>query len=120
MESYLQTFHLTKVIFLEFRTSKATQAQANRQDRELRELRADQHAKEVRHRTVANHRRLADQERVERFDRRADLILRENHFNFIKMYYLTQFASHVGRFESISMYSNEIGKLAHKDQINDG
>jgi len=38
MESYLETFHWTKVIFLEFRTLKATCPQANRQDRELREL----------------------------------------------------------------------------------
>ena len=48
---------------------------------------ADQRAKEVRHKTVANRRRLADQERVERSDRRGDLIRRENHFNFIKMQY---------------------------------
>jgi len=61
-ESYLETFHRTKVIFLEFRTSKATCAQANRQDRQLRELMADQRAKEVCHRIVANRRRLADQE----------------------------------------------------------
>jgi len=74
MESYLQIFHRTKVTFLEFCTSKATRAQANRQDRELRKLMADQCAKEVRHRTVANRRRLADHERVERSDRRADLI----------------------------------------------
>jgi len=120
MESYLQTFHRTKVIFLEFCISKATRAQANRQDRELRELMADQHAKEVCHRTVANRRRLADQERVERSDRWADLIRREHHFNFIKMHYLTHFASHVWRFGSISMYSTEISELAHKDQIKDG
>ena len=30
MESYLQTFHRTKDMFLEFCTSKATRAQANR------------------------------------------------------------------------------------------
>ena len=99
MESYLQTFHQTKDIFLEFRTSKATRTQANCQDRDLRELMADQRAKEVcRNRTVANRCRRADQERVERSDRRADLIRRENHFNFIKMHYLTHFASHVRRF----------------------
>jgi len=120
MESYQQTFHRTKDIFLEFRTSKATRAQADRQDRELRELMADQRAKAVHHRTVANQRRQADQERVERSDRRADLIPRENHFNFIKMHYLSQFASHVQRFGSISMYSTEIGELAHNDQIKDG
>jgi len=120
MKSYLQTFDQIKEIFLEFRTSKATRAQAKWQDRELRELMADQRAKEVHHRSVANRRRLADQERVEMSDRRADLIWRENHFNFIKMHYLTHFASHVWRFGSISMYSTEIGELAHKDQIKDG
>jgi len=120
MESYLQIFHRTKDIFLEFCTSKATRAQANRQDRELRELMADQRAKEVRHRTVATRCLLADQERVERSDRRADLILRENHFNFIKMHYLTHFASHVRRFASISMDSTAIGELAHQDQIKEG
>jgi len=120
MESYLQTFHQTKDIFLEFRTSKATRAQANHQDRELRELMADQRAKAVCHRTVANRRQLADQEMVERSDRQADLIRREKHFNFIKVHYLTQLASHVRRFGSKSMYSTEIGDLAHKDQIKDG
>jgi len=120
MESYLQTFHRTKDIFLEYHSSKATRAQVNQQDRDLRELMADQGAKEGHHRTIANRRRLADQGRVDRSDRRADLIRRENHFNFIKMHYLTDFASHVRRFGSISMYSTEIGELAHKDQINDG
>jgi len=38
MERYLQTFHQTKHIFLEFRTSKSTCAEVNRQDRELRRL----------------------------------------------------------------------------------
>jgi len=37
MELYLRTFHKTKDIFLEFRTTKAIRAQAERQDRELRE-----------------------------------------------------------------------------------
>jgi len=120
MESYVQTFHWTKLIFLEFRTSRATRAQATRQDRELRELMADQRAKEVRPRPIANRRRLADQERVERSDRRADVIRRENHFNFTKMHYLTHFASYVRRFGSISMYSTEIGELVQKDQITDG
>ena len=120
MESYLHSFHWTKYIFLEFRTSKATRTRADRQDRELRELMADQRAKEVHHRMVANRCRQADQERVERSDRRADWIRRENHFNFIKMHYLTHFGSHVPPFGSISMYSTEIGELAHKDQIKDG
>ena len=81
---------------------------------------ADKYAKEVHHRTVANRHGLANQERVERSDRRADLIWRENHFNFIHMHYRTNFASHVLRFGSISMYSTEIGELAHKNQIKEG
>ena len=48
------------------------------------------------------------------------MIQRENHFNFIKMHYLTHFAFHVQSFGSISMYSTKIGELAHKDQIKDG
>ena len=103
MESYLQTFHRTKVILIELRTSKATRAQANRQDGELRELIANQRAKDVRHRTVANPRQLAALGGVERSDRRADLVRRGGRFNFIKMHYLTDFASHVRRFGSISM-----------------
>ncbi|RPA88664.1 hypothetical protein L873DRAFT_1725155, partial [Choiromyces venosus 120613-1] len=41
-------------------------------------------------------------------------------FNFIKIHYLSHFASHVWRFGSISMYSTEISELAHKEQIKDG
>jgi len=62
---------------------------------------------------------MADQERVERSDRRADLICCENHFNFMKMHYLTDFASQVRPLGSISMYSTEIGELGQKDVIID-
>ena len=48
------------------------------------------------------------------------MIWRLNHFNFIKMHYLSHFTSHVRHFGSISMYSTEIGELAHEDQIKDG
>ena len=37
METYLLTFHRTKDIFLDIRTTKAIRAQAEGQDRELRE-----------------------------------------------------------------------------------
>jgi len=120
IECYMQTFHRTNDIFLEFRTPKATRAQANRHDRELRELIADQRAKEVHHRTVANRRRLGEQEKVERSDRQAHFIRRINQFNFIKMHYVTPFASHLPPFGSISMYSTEIRELAHKHQIKAG
>jgi len=57
---------------------------------------ADQCTKEVDDRRVANRHRQADHERVERFDRWVDLMRRENHFNFIKMHYLTHFATQYG------------------------
>src|SRR5437588_12576788 len=43
LENCLQIFHWTKDVFLEFCTSKATRAEANRQDQELRQSMADQH-----------------------------------------------------------------------------
>ena len=91
MEKYLETFHRTKDIFLEFRTSKATRAQANRQDRELRNQMLDQHAVVAPNVSAAKKRRLADDKRQQRINQREDLMQRENHFNFIKMHYLTHF-----------------------------
>ena len=59
----------------------------------------------------------ADQESLHRVNQWVDLIRRENHFNFIKMHYLSPFSFYVRSFGSISIYSTEIGKLAYKDQI---
>ena len=95
MERYLQTFHQTKEVFLEFHTSKSTLAEANCQDRELRILIANQSTQEAHHISAAQLLRQADQNRLERVNWWADLIQRENHFNFIKMHYLSHFASHV-------------------------
>ena len=120
LERYLLTFHQTKGIFLEFRTSKDTTAEANCQDRELRELIANERAHEIRRTSAAKRRRQADQARLERVNQQAELIRRENHFNFIKMHYLSHFSSHVPRFGSLSKYSTEIGELAHKDHIKEG
>ena len=120
MEKYLETFHRTKDIFLEFRTSKATCAQANRQNRELKNQMLDQHAVVAPNVSAAKKRRLADEKRQQRINQWEDLMQRENHFNFIKMHYLTYFELHVRRFGSVSMYSTDIGELAHKEQIKEG
>src|SRR5437868_15231399 len=120
MERYLLLFHQTKDVFLEFRTSKATRAEANRQDRELREHMANLRAKAPPSHSAAKCRQLADGDRRQRIDQRADFIQRENHFNFIKMHYLSHFGSHVRRFRSISIYSTDIGELAHKEQLKEG
>jgi len=63
--------------------------EANHQDRELRELMVNQHAQVVRHTTAAKGRQQADQDRLQRFNQQADLICQENHFNPIKMHYLS-------------------------------
>jgi len=63
-ERYVLTFHQTKDIFLEFRTSKDTRAEANRQDRELRELIANEGAHRIRSISAAKQPRQADQQRV--------------------------------------------------------
>ena len=120
MERYLQIFHQTKDIFPEFRTSKSTRAEVNQQDHELRILMANQISQEAYRISAAQRRLQADQNRLERVNRLADLIQRENHFNFIKMHYLSHFASHVRRFGSILMYSTEMGELAHNEQIKEG
>ena len=81
---------------------------------------ANQIAQEAHHIFAAQHRRHADQNRLQRVNRRADLFQRESHFNFIKMHYLSHFVSHVQHFGSILIYSTEMGELAHKEQIKEG
>ena len=58
--------------------------------------------------------------RIERANQWAELIQRDNHFNFIKMHYLNHFIQHVRRFGSVPMYSTDIGKLAYKEQLKEG
>jgi len=120
LERYLLTFHQMKDIFLEFRSSKATRGEANRQDLELQDLITNECTNELGRTSAAKRRRQAAQERLQRVDQRAAFIRPENHFNLIKMHYLSHFSSHVRRFRSISMNSTEICKLAHKDQIKEG
>ena len=81
---------------------------------------ANQVAQETHHISAAQRRRQADQNRLQRVNRRADLIRRENHFSFIKMHYLSHFVSHMRRFGSTLMYSTKMGELAHKEQIKEG
>ena len=71
-------------------------------------------------RSAPNRGRRLDEARIERANQWAELIQRENHFNFIKMHYLIHFVQHVRCFGSVSMYSTDIGELAHKEQIKEG
>ena len=117
METYLHIFHRTKDIFLEFHTTKAIRAQAERQDQELRERIANTERTTGAARAAPNRRRRLDEARIERANQWAELIQRENHFNFIKMHYLNHFVQHVRCFGSVPMYSTDIGKRVHKEQI---
>jgi len=57
----MQTCQRTKCIFLEFPTSKAMRAEANRHDRDLRKLMAYQIANEACHNTAAKRCQQVDQ-----------------------------------------------------------
>ena len=61
-----------------------------------------------------------DEARIKRANQWAELIQRENHFNFIKMHYLNHFVQPVRRFGSVLMYSTDIGELVYTEQINEG
>ena len=117
METYLRIFHKTKEIFLEFCTTKAIRAQAERQDRELREQIANADRSAGAAGLAPNRRQQMGEAQIERANQWAELIQRENHFNFIKMHYLNHFVQHVQRFGSAPMYSTDIGERAHKEQI---
>jgi len=57
LETYLRTFHQTNDISLQFCTSKATRPEANRQDRKLQELMANERAHEILRTSAAKQRR---------------------------------------------------------------
>ena len=57
---------------------------------------------------------------IERANQWAELIHRENHFNFIKMHYLNHYVQDVRRFGCIPMYSTDISEPAHEEQIKEG
>ena len=120
METYLGTFHRTKAIFLKFRKTKAIRAQAEHQDRELRERIANAARTAGAARSAPNRRWRMDEAEIQRANQWAELIQWENHFNFIKIYYLNHFVQHVRRFGSVPMYSTAIRELAHEQQIREG
>ena len=91
MEMYLRTFHRTKDIFLEFRTTKAIRVQEEPVDRELRERIANADRTIGAAGSALNRCRQLDEARIERANQWAKLIQPENHFNYIKMHYLNHF-----------------------------
>jgi len=116
MEHYLDLFHWMKGIFLEFRVTKRTLAKVDEQRREIRHQRT-QMGQPV---APSKGRRIRHDDREEEHERPMDLIHRESHFNFIKIYLLSHFSDHIRQFGNIPMHSTEFGELAHKEQIKDG
>ena len=114
METYLRTFHRTHDIFLEFRSTKAIRAQAQRQDGELRERNANADRTADAAGSAPNRPWPMDKARIERANQWAELIQQENHFNFIKIYYLNHLVQHVRHIGSVPIYSTDIGELAAK------
>ena len=84
METYLWTFYRTKDIFLEFRTTKAIRAQGERLDRELRERIANADRNAGAAGSAPNQHQRMGEARIERANQWAELIQRENQFNFVK------------------------------------
>ena len=84
METYLQIFHRTKDIFLEFCTTKAIPAQAEHQDREL----SERIVNTVRNASAAgsapNRRQRMGEAHIKWPNQWVELIQWENYFNFIK------------------------------------
>jgi len=116
MEEYLDQFHRMKDLFLEFRVTKRTQAKVEKQRKEIRGQRALMREGEA----TSQRRRMRDDDRDEEDELRMDMIHGESHFNFIKMRLLSHLCDHIRQFGNISMYSTEIGELAHKTQIKEG
>ena len=69
--------------------------------------------------TPSKRRRIGDDDREGKHERRMDLIHRESHFNFIKIHLLSHFSDHICQVGNIPRYSTEFGELAYKDQIKD-
>ena len=119
MEQYLSEFHRYKEVFQEFRTSKKTRQEADANDEQLR-LNHERELKEAGRIPAAKRRRLLDENRTERTDRREEILRNKSHFNFIKLHLLVHYCSHVRKFGNIPMYSTDVGELAHKVQIKEG
>ena len=119
MKEYLRQFHRHKDIFQEFRTSKRMREEADANDERLR-LELEKELKAAGRVTAARRRQLLDANRIHWAGQREDILRGHSHFNFIKLHLLVHYCSHVRKFGNISMYSTDIGELAHKVQIKEG
>jgi len=110
MEENLDQFHRMKDIFLQFRVTKRTQANVDKQRKEIRPQRALMRE----HVATSQRRRMRDDDQDEEDEPRMDMIHGESHFNFIKMHLLSHLCDHIRQFGNIPMYSTEIRDLADR------
>jgi len=115
MAHYLDQFHRMKGIFLEFRVTKRTLAKIDEKRREIRHQRTQMSQPQA----SSKRRRIRDDHRDEKHERRMELIYGESHSNLIKIHLLSYFSDHIHQFGNIALYSTEFGELAHKEQIKD-
>jgi hypothetical protein len=119
MDTYLNKFHQTKNVFLEFRVSKRAAEHVKDSVKQLREQHI-QAATSTQHLTAAKRRRIEAENRGEEIDLRESIIHEESHFNFIKMHLPWHYREHVERLGSIQAYSTEVSETAHRTQVKDG
>ena len=116
MEDYLDQVHRMKDIFLQFQVTKHTQANVDRQRKEIRQQRSA-----MREGAVPSLRRpISDDDCAEENKLRIHMINAKSRFHFVKMHLLSHFCNQIRQFGNIPMYSTEIGELAHKRQIKEG
>ena len=119
MEQYLHDFHRYKVVFREFRSTKKTRQDADANDGQLC-LNLEWEFGEAGQMPAVKRCRLLDESRLERNDKREEILRNKLHFNFIKPHLLVHYCSHFRKFGNIPMYSTDVGELAHKVQIKEG
>ena len=119
MEQYLYDFHRYKVVFQEFWSTKKTRQEADANNEQLR-LNLEREFREAGQMPAVKRRRLLDESRLDRTDKREEIFQNKSHFNFIKLHLLVHYCSHIQKFRNIPMYSTDVGELAHKVQIKEG
>ncbi|KAL0630484.1 hypothetical protein Q9L58_010669, partial [Maublancomyces gigas] len=120
MESYLQSFHNHKDIFLEFRKSKKAKAKATAADKFLRQVQTNAASTAVKPLQASKNRKVAAEDKLEKSDQLRNIYRKESHFNFIKIHLSAHFTGHVKPFENIPRYSTEVGEVSRRKQIKVG
>ena len=114
MRRYLDDFHETMDIFLEFRAHKKVKAQAtkigNLTRAEIANLDGPSRERAM---TAAQIREQAKAAEI-------DALKEKSNFNFPKMHYLEHLPEHISSYGYLGQYSTEVSERAHKKLIKEG